>query len=77
MVSIRKPNDDFRTSSIEKIQKNWLLVVIVCLLIISRVPFIPLGYGADDDAWRIARSVKLLCNACTYSVSRLPEISSL
>ncbi len=72
MVRIRKPNDDIRTSFIEKIQKNWWLVVIICLLIISRIPFIPLGYGADDDTWRIARSTKLLYEIGTYSASESP-----
>jgi len=58
-------------SSNHRLSTRWL-IIIVLLQIISRIPFIPLGYGADDDAWRVARAAKEMLTTWHYSVSRFP-----
>ena len=50
---------------------KWLPLA-VCLQIVSRIPFIFLGYGADDDAWRVARSAQEFFRSGHYTASRLP-----
>lgn len=46
--------------------------VLSILYVILRIPFIPLGYGADDDAWRVASAGKSLLESGAYSSSRFP-----
>jgi hypothetical protein len=51
--------------------KIWLTIA-VCLQIVSRIPFVFLGYGDDDDAWRVARVAEEFFRTGHYSASRLP-----
>lgn len=46
----------------------WLLAVVV----LSRVPLLFGGYGADPDAWRVAYVAKKFWASGTYEVSRFP-----
>ncbi len=34
---------------------RFALPALMLLQVLSRLPFVPLGYGSDDDAWRVAR----------------------
>lgn len=38
----------------------------------TRLPFLPLGYGGDEDAWRVARVARELAETGTYAPSRPP-----
>lgn len=40
--------------------------------VVSRVPYLNLGYGTDPDAWRVALSAHHLLDAGEYLPSRLP-----
>jgi hypothetical protein len=40
--------------------------------VISRIPWLDLGYGTDPDAWRVALSAHHLLDAAEYLPSRLP-----
>lgn len=48
------------------------IFVLITLFVISRIPYLDLGYGADRDAWGIAISAFNLRNAHIYMASRLP-----
>ncbi len=45
---------------------------LVVAVIISRVPFLSLGYGSDGDAWRSAWSARTLWSEGNYHPSRFP-----
>lgn len=47
-------------------------VVLALLYILSRIPWLGLGYGADPDAWRVAMSARYLATHGSYLPSRLP-----
>ena len=47
----------------------WLIVI---LYVFSRVAFLGLGYGSDDDSWLIAKSADNLASNRIYATSRLP-----
>ncbi|HEY6951265.1 MAG TPA: hypothetical protein VI758_02590 [Bacteroidota bacterium] len=53
------------------IEKYWLHVLMVAT-VITRLPFLSTGYGADIDAWLVARSASDLWNTGVYRESRLP-----
>jgi hypothetical protein len=40
--------------------------------VVSRIPWLDLGYGTDPDAWRVALSAHHLLDAAEYLPSRLP-----
>ena len=42
------------------------------MLVISRLPFLWLGYGEDPDTWRVARSASTLWESGLYETSRMP-----
>ncbi len=46
--------------------------VLLILVILSRIPFLLIGFGADGDAWRIADTAVRLWNEGTYAISRAP-----
>ena len=48
------------------------VIVMVVLYALSRAPFLPLGYGLDDDAWFVARAADTMANGGGYVASRLP-----
>jgi hypothetical protein len=52
--------------------RQWGLAALVLVYVLSRLPFIPLGYGADSDAWQVARVAASFRGTGVYSASRLP-----
>lgn len=50
---------------------SWGLALGVAY-VLSRVPFLHLGYGLDDDAWFVARAADTLATTGHYVASRLP-----
>ncbi len=51
-------------------QKHFYILIAV--VIISRIPLLFNGFGADGDAWRIARTSLDLWNNGAYRISRIP-----
>ena len=51
--------------------RRWLPLVFMGV-IASRLPFLWTGYGADPDAWRVARSGQHLWQTGMYEPSRFP-----
>lgn len=48
------------------------LLLLAVLVVVSRLPFIWTGYGADADAWKVARAADTLWRSGQYAPSRLP-----
>ncbi|MEW5798411.1 MAG: glycosyltransferase family 87 protein [Bacteroidota bacterium] len=46
--------------------------ILVIFVILSRIPFLSGGFGADGDGWRVAKSALMLWNEHLYQVSRFP-----
>ena len=56
-----------------KIQnEKWQYVLLVVIVLITRLPFISVGYGLDGDAWSVAISAQHWHDTGEYSASRLP-----
>lgn len=55
----------------ETVSRKWLLAAVF-LHVISRLPYVSLGYGSDDDAWRVARAARDFLSTGNYSPSRFP-----
>jgi hypothetical protein len=53
-----------------KSDRSFLFLVVTVVL--SRIPLLFGGFGADGDAWRIAKTALALWNEGTYHVSRFP-----
>lgn len=55
---------------------DWLkfpyLLILISFFIVSRIPFVNLGFGTDPDAWRIAISAFDLSYFHIYQISRFP-----
>ena len=51
---------------------QWWLPIVLALVVLTRVPFLWTGYGADGDAWEVAKSASLLWHTGEYHESRLP-----
>jgi len=51
--------------------RAWLWLV-AALVLVSRAPFLTPGYGADPDAWRTARAVRLIAETGRYHESHSP-----
>ena len=55
---------------------DWLekpyVFILVFSFILSRIPLLNLGFGADADAWRIANSAFDLRYSHIYHTSRFP-----
>ncbi len=49
----------------------WLLLLLV-VYVVSRGPFLPLGFGTDDDAWYMAAAADNLASTGRYTLSRTP-----
>lgn len=47
-------------------------VSLALLMLLSRLPWLVLGYGADPDTWRVAMSARYLWRHGEYYPSRLP-----
>lgn len=52
--------------------KSPCIFILVSLFILSRIPLLNLGFGADADAWRIANSAFDLKHHQIYHTSRFP-----
>jgi hypothetical protein len=61
-------NDDPRTGFV----RSYWLPIVIALTVLTRLPFLWTGYGADADAWLVAKSASLLWNTGIYHESRLP-----
>ena len=48
------------------------IFILTIIYLISRIPFLNLGFGVDPDAWRIANSAFDLNNFLIYNTSRFP-----
>src|SRR5882762_3388166 len=48
------------------------LIALFALVLASRFPFLDAGYGANVDAWRVARAARDIATTGEYSVSRFP-----
>lgn len=48
------------------------LLVVLCLVVLSRLPFLWTGYGADADAWMVAHAAETIWRTGEYQASRLP-----
>lgn len=49
-----------------------VLPALMALQVLSRLPFVPLGHGGDDDAWRVARTAASFLHDGVYTPSRFP-----
>lgn len=54
------------------ISLNLKIVISSSIILITRVPFIGVGYGLDWDAWRVIHSALTLDESGQYIASRLP-----
>jgi hypothetical protein len=52
--------------------RSYWLPIVIALTVLTRLPFLWTGYGADADAWLVAKSASLLWNEGIYHESRLP-----
>lgn len=50
---------------------RWLLAMLAAV-VVSRIPLLIGGYGADPDSWRIAFVARKIWDSGTYEVSRFP-----
>jgi len=57
---------------INKKSIDWWFILIIFIYIITRIPFIPLGYGSDGDAWSVATVAKAFFATGKYESSRPP-----
>ena len=48
------------------------VIAVTAVYVLSRAPFLSLGYGLDDDAWLVARAADTLAAGGGYVASRLP-----
>jgi len=51
---------------------NKAMILLIILVIVSRLPLLSGGFGADGDGWRIAKTALTLWNDGVYHVSRFP-----
>jgi hypothetical protein len=52
--------------------QRWPLSALFLIVLLSRLPFLDAGYGANVDAWRVARVAHDIATSGEYSVSRFP-----
>jgi hypothetical protein len=53
------------------LNRYWLVLILLAI-ILTRLPFLWTGYGADVDAWLVASAASTLWNTGEYTESRLP-----
>jgi hypothetical protein len=51
---------------------KFRFALLMAGVLLSRLPFLPDGYGLDGDSWSVAFSALQLCETGVYEVSRLP-----
>jgi len=52
--------------------RPWPGLLLAVLFVVSRLPWVTLGFGSDPDAWRVAMSARYLLEHAAYLPSRLP-----
>jgi hypothetical protein len=52
-------------------RQQWF-TLLLALVVLTRLPFLWLGYGADNDAWLVAHASSTLWHTGEYQPSRLP-----
>src|SRR5579875_145893 len=52
--------------------RPWPGALLAVVYVLSRLPWVGLGYGSDPDAWRVAMSARYLLQHASYLPSRLP-----
>jgi hypothetical protein len=50
----------------------WLFALVTLIVLLSRLPFLGAGYGADPDAWRAAWAARVIALTGQYEASRFP-----
>ncbi len=55
-----------------EVRQSRSLLLLAAAVLLSRVPFMLSGYGADGDAWRVASSATNLWKTGRYTMSRPP-----
>lgn len=53
-------------------KSNRSFILLIAAVVISRIPLLFGGFGADGDGWRVAKSALTLWNEGNYHVSRFP-----
>ena len=48
------------------------LVALGLLVLVTRLPLLPTGYGTDTDGWAVARAARFIARTGGYQASRLP-----
>jgi hypothetical protein len=56
----------------ERTAGSKALLLLLAVVVVSRLPFLWAGYGADADAWMVARAADRLWHTGIYEPSRLP-----
>ena len=51
---------------------SGFVLVVALLVLVSRLPFLTPGYGADPDAWRLATAARDIAHTGQYHESRAP-----
>ncbi len=49
-----------------------IMAVVAGLVLLTRLPFLSAGYGADPDAWRLAGAARAIAESGQYVYSRAP-----
>jgi hypothetical protein len=50
--------------------QHWQLFALFLTVLLARLPFLDAGYGANVDAWPVARVARDIATSGDYSVSR-------
>ena len=61
-----------KNSAASEFMRSFWLPIVITMTVLTRLPFLWTGYGADADAWLVAKSASLLWNTGIYHESRLP-----
>ncbi len=58
--------------AIRRVPSDRLLALLLIAVALSRLPFLDAAYGANIDAWRVARVARQMAETGVYEVSRFP-----
>jgi len=61
-----------KIDSLSALRPHWQLIIVFLVVLLSRLPFLDAGYGANVDAWRVALTAREIAVTGDYSVSRFP-----
>jgi len=56
----------------KNISKQLSLILLVLVVLVSRLPFLSAGYGAEEDSWGMAFTAYHIATTGVYEYSRLP-----